>query len=219
MNGENSNRMSANLGKPVEISQISRELKKLWEADEAATNASLMNLVVYSERAGTLTENSRTVFDFTKDHACRAILVEMQRDTSELSAEAWITAHCHLAGGSKTVCCEQISFLLKGRAIGRLRNTLFANLNSDLPLVFWWQGELSDLFEERLYKHTDRFLFDSSDWSNAVTGYKQITQALSETQGQLVVQDMEWTRTFGYRLALAGLFDDPVAKGAGLFNG
>ena len=40
---------SENLGIPVEVGAIDGELKKLWEADEASTNASLMNFLVYTE--------------------------------------------------------------------------------------------------------------------------------------------------------------------------
>lgn len=53
----------AELGKEVPVSQIDRELHALWEQDEARTNASLMNLVVYTERAGGLLENSRIIRD------------------------------------------------------------------------------------------------------------------------------------------------------------
>ena len=34
------------LGIPVEVGAIDGELKKLWEADEASTNASMMNFLV-----------------------------------------------------------------------------------------------------------------------------------------------------------------------------
>ena len=36
------------LGMPVEVGAIDGELKKLWEADDASTNASLMNFLVSS---------------------------------------------------------------------------------------------------------------------------------------------------------------------------
>lgn len=204
--------MNTALGQPVEIGTIGLELKKLWEADEAATNASLMNFAIYSEKAGSLEENSEAIFSLTREHACRAILVEMQRKEPEPAIEAWVTAHCHLAHGRKTVCCEQLSFRLKGKALGRMRNTLFAHLNSDLPLVFWWQGELSDLFEERLYRLTDRFIVDSSEWSDLVAGFGRLQDAVTDSRCQMAVQDLAWTRTYHFRLGIAGLFDDPVAQ-------
>ncbi|MGJ8726427.1 MAG: glucose-6-phosphate dehydrogenase assembly protein OpcA [Roseibacillus sp.] len=204
--------MSAILGQPVEIGAISKELKKLWEADEAATNASLMNFAVYSEQAGALEENSEAIFELTREHSCRAILVEMQRTAPVSQVEAWVTAHCHLAHGRKTVCCEQLSFRLKGKAIGRMRNTLFANLNSDLPLVFWWQGELSELFEERLYRLTNRFIVDSAEWSDVSAGFMRLSDAVADSRCQMAVQDLAWTRTYHFRLGVAGLFDDPIAQ-------
>ncbi|MFN7343291.1 MAG: glucose-6-phosphate dehydrogenase assembly protein OpcA, partial [bacterium] len=112
---------------------------------------------VYSEKSGSLLENSRIINELTRDNACRAILVEIDRNEAA-SLRAWITAHCHLSHGQKSVCCEQISFRLTGRVTGRFRNTVFSHLNSDLPLVFWWQGELSDVFTERLASVMDRLI-------------------------------------------------------------
>lgn len=200
------------LGRKVEVSAIPLELKKLWEADEASTNASLMNFLVYTEDPTQLSENSKAIQALTREHACRAVLIAMDRNSPEVSIDAWITAHCHLAHGKKSICSEQISFLLKGKSLGRLRNTVFSNLNSDLPLVFWWQGELSDLFEERLYRLLNRLIIDSSTWSNLKQGYQLLAQAREDSRSRLVIQDLAWTRSYHFRLAIAGLFDDPIAQ-------
>ncbi len=200
------------LGVPVKVGEIDRELKKLWEADDASTNASLMNFLVYTEDPAELSKNSETIQELTREHACRAVLIAMDRKASEVSVEAWITAHCHLAHGKKSICSEQISFLLHGKAMGRLRNTVFAHLNSDLPLVFWWQGEFSDLFEERLYRLLNRLIFDSSTWTDPVAGFRRLADAREDTKGRMVTQDLSWTRSYFYRLAVARLFDDPIAQ-------
>ena len=77
------------LGIEVPISAIDLELRKLWEQDEARTNSSLMNLVVYSEKSGSLLENSRIINELTRDNACRAILVEIDRnEVASLAAVA-----------------------------------------------------------------------------------------------------------------------------------
>ena len=198
------------LGKEVPVSQIDGELRALWDQDDAQTNASLMNLVVYAERAGGLLENSRIINNLTRENACRAILVEIERE-GDPSLRAWITAHCHLSHGQKSVCCEQISFRLTGRVTGRFRNTVFAHLNSDLPLVFWWQGELSDVFTERLASVMDRLIVDSSKWEDVVGSIARINEAV-EGNTALVVQDLAWTRCWQYRVGIAGLFDDSVAQ-------
>lgn len=199
------------LGIEVPVPSIDRELRKLWEQDDAQTNASLMNLAIYSEEEGSLVKNSKIIYDLTSEHACRAILVEINHRTTEAGLRAWITAHCHLSNGKKSVCCEQIAFHLTGRVTGRFRNTVFSHLNSDLPLIFWWQGELSDVFTERLVAVMDRLIIDSSAWNQPAEGFAMIDEA-SQANDDLVLQDLAWTRSWQFRVGLAGLFDDPVAQ-------
>lgn len=201
------------LGIEVAIPRIDIELKKLWEQDEARTNASLMNLVVYSEKPGALLENSAIIRDLTREHACRAILVGIDPLNPQPTLRAWITAHCHLAEGRKSICCEQIAFHLTGRVTGRFRNTVFAHLNSDLPLVFWWQGELSDILTERLVAVIDRLIIDSSSWADPAASFARIKET-SQANGDLVIQDHAWTRSLQFRIGIASLFDDPVAQKA-----
>jgi glucose-6-phosphate dehydrogenase assembly protein OpcA len=201
------------LGIEVPVASIEKELRKLWEQDDAQTNASLMNLVVYSEKPGALIANSAIIRDLTREHACRAILVAIDRDEPLPSLRAWITAHCHLADGRKSVCCEQIAFHLTGRVTGRFRNTVFSHLNSDLPLVFWWQGELSEILTERLVSVMDRLIIDSSSWRNPAASFAIIEDA-SQANPDLVIQDHAWTRSWQFRVGIASLFDDPVAQQA-----
>ena len=201
------------LGREVPVGSIDRELRQLWAEDEARTHASLINLAIYSEVPGSLERNSRAVRDLTREHACRAILIHIDRDRPEPGIRAWITAHCHLRDGHKSVCCEQIAFALTGQMKGRLRNTVFAHLSSDLPLTFWWQGELSPIFSERLYSLVDRFIIDAASWADPVAGFATILAALEDAP-KLVVQDLEWTRTFQFRVSVAALFDDPLAQAA-----
>ncbi|MFM2296673.1 MAG: hypothetical protein RL117_380 [Verrucomicrobiota bacterium] len=203
--------MDSQLGQEVPVRGIDQALRQLWLQDESRTNARLINLAVYSESAGSLAKNSEIVRELTREHACRAVLIEMDRAAADASIRAWITAHCHLSGGKKSVCCEQIAFALTGVSRGRLRNTVFAHLSSDLPLIFWWQGDLSPIFEERLYAVIDRFVFDSSEWANPQKSFDAIDAALASPR-PLVVQDLAWTRTYHMRLAIASLFDDPLAQ-------
>jgi len=202
------------LGIEVPVGSIEQELKKLWEADEANTNASMMNLAIYSEDPESLMANSEIIRNLTREHSCRAILIGMDREAEESEIHSWITAHCHLMHGKKSVCCEQLSFLLRGYALGRMRNTVFAHLASDLPLVFWWQGDLSEIFEGGLYRSIDRFVVDSAEWSDPGASYALVRKAVADTGRRLVVQDLSWTRTYHFRLSLAALFDDLMAQRA-----
>ena len=75
-----------------------------------------------------------------------------------------------------------------------MRNTVFAHLDSDLPLVFWWQGELSDVFEERLYSRIDRFIFDSRHWSRPETQFLRLNAAIGDGDGSFIPHDLSYTR-------------------------
>src|SRR4051794_3792739 len=122
------------LGAPVEIGQIEQELKKLWHQGEGAmTRASLMNLAVYSEQPRSLSDNTQLMARISENHACRAIVIEADCRSPENCVDAWISAHCHVSrAGTKQVCSEQISFLLKGRCTMQLPTTVLSHLDSDL---------------------------------------------------------------------------------------
>ena len=71
---------------------------------------------------------------------------------------------------------------------------------------------LSGRFNERLYSLIDRLVVDSSEWDDLSGQFLLIDRAMKESG--LVVQDLAWTRIYYYRLAVAGLFDEPVAIAA-----
>lgn len=205
------NRMSLDyslLGIEVSINNIDKELYKLLQEDKGSSKASLINFAIYSEEEGSILKNYSAVEEITREHSCRAIIMELDRYGEDSEIRSWITAHCNLSGGKKSICCEQVAFLVQGYKPGIIRHTLFSHLDSDLPLVVWWQGELSESFRERFYANVDRLLFDSSEWKDPKIGYLKIIQAMSDTKG-LAVQDLAWTRSFHMRLAFAGIVDQP----------
>jgi len=199
------------LGQEVAVGEIQSRLRQLWEGDETRTRASLINFAIYNEKLGGLLENSRMLSAITREQACRALLI-MSIPGERRDVRAWITAHCHLANGHKTVCSEQIAFLLQGGRASTLRNIVFANLDSDLPLVFWWQGEFSENFEDRLYSVIDRLIFDSSSWSDPKRGFGVLLAARAERGTRFYMSDLAWARSHKLRAGLATRFEMPSAR-------
>src|SRR2546430_6345947 len=154
------------LGESVEIGQIAQELKKLWQDGEGAmTRASLINLAIYSEKSGSLEKNTQLISRITENHACRALVIGVDRESKENRVDAWINAHCHLTrAGSKQICSEQISFLLEGPCTKFLPSIVFSHVDSDLPLYLWWQDEFHDPMDPQLWAWVDRLIFDSQAW-------------------------------------------------------
>jgi glucose-6-phosphate dehydrogenase assembly protein OpcA len=204
---------NVSLGLPVEIGKIDRELKKLWIDNQGVkTRASLINLAIYSEKPGSLPENTQIISKITENHACRAIVIGADPGAKENRVEAWISAHCHVSGsGSKQVCSEQLSFLLEGPSARLLPNIVFSHLDSDLPFYLWWQEEFHEPMDPQLWAWVDRVIYDSQKWEAFDEQMRRVETAQTEAQQRITLCDLNWTRLYQIRLALAQFFDHPVS--------
>ena len=201
------------MGVPVEISRIDQELKKLWQDSAGAmTRASLMNLAVYSEEPGSLNKNTQLMAKISENHACRAIVIEADCNATEDGVDAWISAHCHVSGaGSKQICSEQISFLLKGGCTTLLPNIVFSHLDSDLPFYLWWQEEFREPMNPQLWAWVDRIIYDSREWEDFRAQMHLVESAEEEAKQRMVFCDLNWTRLDNVRFAIAQFFDHPAS--------
>jgi glucose-6-phosphate dehydrogenase assembly protein OpcA len=201
------------LGLSVEVGKIDKELKKLWtQSADAMTRASLINLAVYSEAAGSLEKNTQLIAKITENSACRAIVISAGRDAKQDRVEAWISAHCHVSrAGAKQICSEQISFLLEGPCASLLPSIVFSHLDSDLPLHLWWQGEFHDPMDAQLFAWVDRLIYDSHDWKNFDAQMRLVETAQEEAKQRVVLCDLNWMRLDRVRFALAQFFDHPAS--------
>jgi glucose-6-phosphate dehydrogenase assembly protein OpcA len=172
----------------------------------------LINFAVYSEAADALSANTQLMEQVTREHACRIILLAANPAASNHRVQAWISAHCHVTGASaRQVCSEQIAFLLNGSSPDLIRNILFSNLDSDLPLYLWWQGEFSNQIDQQLWSWVDRFFFDSHSWREPAQQIKILRGSVASAESRCVLCDLNWRRLIYLRLAFAQLFDHPWA--------
>ncbi len=199
-------------GLPVEVGEIQRELKKLWDSEESVmTRASLINLAVYSEQADSLGKNTAIISQLTENHACRAIVIAADPKATAGGVEAWISAHCQVGhAGRKQICSEQVSFSIRGEQCGLLPNIVFAQLDSDLPLYLWWQEEFRPPLDPQLWAWVDRVIYDSQKWRNFDEQLRLVETAQEEARQRIVLCDLNWIRLVHLRLALAQFFDHPV---------
>src|SRR5262245_34337982 len=109
------------LGQEVSLGQVDKALKELWGKDEARTKASLMNFAIYSEDPESLDDNTQLLSEITQEHACRGLLILVLPTDGEPQSRAFITAHCQLHEGHKSVCSEQVSFVIEGGNMGQVR--------------------------------------------------------------------------------------------------
>jgi glucose-6-phosphate dehydrogenase assembly protein OpcA len=100
---------------------------------------------------------------------------------------------------------------MEGKSAYLVPNTVLSRLDSDLPLIFWWQGQLSENFEPTLYTRIDRLIIDSGEWQNPIEQLSRLEIAYQEPGSHFNVMDLAWTRVLQLRLAMAACFDDPIA--------
>ncbi|MEN3941739.1 glucose-6-phosphate dehydrogenase assembly protein OpcA [Prosthecobacter sp. SYSU 5D2] len=200
----------SSLGTEVELPKIDRALKELWSSDEAKTRASLINFAIYSEDPDTIVANNDKLTRITDDNACRALLITCLPDVKPQRARAWINALCRPYQGKQVVCSEQISFVLEGGDAAQVQNIVFAHLDSDLPLIVWWQGDLTKNFEERFYSRIGTLIIDSGRWTDPVAEFAGLIEA--KAAAGFDVRDLSWTRSHFLRTALANSFQDFKAR-------
>jgi glucose-6-phosphate dehydrogenase assembly protein OpcA len=200
------------IGTEVPLDMVEQALRAFFSSDEAVTRASLINFAIYSEKPGSIAENTAIIREVTREHACRALLIAAEPEAAVLRIRSWVTAHCNIrSGGGKSVCSEQITYLLEGHSPSLVPNTVFSRLDSDLPVVFWWQGEFSARFEPTLYSRIDRLIIDSSTWQDPVAQFERLEAAYRARDVSFNVMDLAWTRILQLRLALAACFDDTAS--------
>lgn len=197
------------LGTPVEVGAISRELKKLWLADQTRTRATLFNFAIICEGEAAMQDSTELLARFVGSHAFRAILIGIQPGAGETSVQAWINAHCYLPkAGAKHICSEQVSLFVKGEVRKALPNLLFQQLDYDLPLTLWWRGDKLDHIHPEVWRWVDRLIFDSEAWTQPQQNIAVLREQV-ESQ-RTVLCDLAWTRTLRLRQALAQMFDIPA---------
>ena len=203
-------------GIAVELGQIQRELKKLWQqSDQVATRASRLNLVIYNSGESSIRANTELVERITRQHALRAILIAAKPQLPGNHVRAWVNAHCQVSkSGAKQRCSDQIAFELTGEArqSGLAPNLVFGHLDSDLPLYLWRQGEFQSP-SEQLMAWVDRLIFDSAAWPTPGSQFTIVRRIAREHDLEDAVADLNWTRYGGLRTAVAQFFDAPGAAG------
>lgn len=202
------------LGLEVELAQIPAQLKALWDSD-SRTRASLLNFVVYCQDTAAFEANTSLISRFVRNHACRAILLGDCPAHDHPKVTAWVQAHCRITkAGAGEVCSEQITILAEGMSPEGVSNALLSNLDYDLPLSLWWQGALPSNGPSPLWVRVDRLLFDSQDWHNPLESLARLQRIRAGANAQMAVADLNWTRTLGFRQALAECFDGAVTRPA-----
>jgi len=189
-------------GHDVSVAQIESELARLRVGTGLARlghpfqRTSVMTHVAWVPPVW-LDAAERVLDGLAERHPSRTIALVPEAEAGDgLWAE--LSVRC-FAAEERTVCAEVIKLHLRGSRKDAPASLVLPLLISDLPVFLRWRGE--PLFGtqpwEQLTGITDRLVVDSSEWDDL--RYAE----LAEVFDVAAVSDIAWSRTQGWRVALA----------------
>lgn len=199
----------------VDVNAIEKSLAELWRGEEtgehALTRAALWNVVAHTTSQELQNEASEALAKASAFIPQRTIIVRANASGGpELSS--WISANCHVAGGGKKVCSEEITLVAGGDRIHRLPPVVNALLIPDMPVAVWWLGDLpqeNEDYVQSILEPADRLIVDSADFDSAAD-LMLISRIAQKTA--TAPADMNWVRLEEWRAATARIFDPPAMR-------
>lgn len=206
----------------VKLDNIEKGLTRLWQAagkpragegGSPVMRACVLNLVIFADSGAHLGPVTEVITKLTWSYPCRALVLVSEPQETGDDMKAFISAHCQQPNSSgNKVCCEQITIHGVGAASDRLTSMVLPLLVPDLPVVVWWPGDppMQGHTFERLLDNADRFISDSSQFTDFVGGLSHMAELVdAENYRHIVISDFNWARLTTWRRLIAQFFDEP----------
>src|SRR5436305_10848657 len=137
--------------RPVDVAQIEKSLADLWrneqDGENAITRAALWNVVAHTSSSEHHAQASQVLGRASAAVPQRSIVINADA-AAPPQISSWISANCHLVGGGKQMCSEEIAIVAGGDRIHRVPPLVNALLLPDMPVAVWWIGDLPNEREE-----------------------------------------------------------------------
>ncbi len=206
----------------VSAQSIEKDLADLWKSgpDDKSQELGLQrvyttNLVAYASGHDEGYRVEQILNDLAEKHPGRYILVRPAADTTEPALRSYISGHCLFgAGREKRVCCDLIKLVAQPEIIENLYGFTFSLLMPDLPVEFWWPGDLpyENAFFEKMAQESNRVWVDSSKFKKPVQSIARLAAFWHSRYPHTFLGDLNWIRIQRWRSLIAELFDGEWAK-------
>lgn len=200
----------------VDYSSIEKSLAELWrgekgEGEHAVTRAALWNVVAHTARRDHQTHASEVLGRASASVPQRTIVIRAEPN-ADPEITSWISANCHLLGGEKQVCSEEVTIVAGGDRVERVPPLVNALLIPDMPVAVWWVGDLPNenaSYVDSLLEPADRLIVDSSAFDSPAD-MELVSRVARHTT--TAPADLNWVRLEEWRVAAAMLFDPPAIR-------
>ncbi len=200
----------------VTAQQIEKDLTDLWKAgpDDKSKGLGLQrvyttNLVAYASDHDEGYRVEQILNDLAEKHPGRFILIRPAADPAEPPLRHYVSGHAFFGGKEKKVCCDLIKLVAQKEVIENLYGFTFSLLMPDLPVEFWWPGDLpyENPFFERMAAQSNRVWVDSSKFKDPVKSLARLASFWESRFPQTMLMDMNWIRIQRWRSLITELFD------------
>jgi glucose-6-phosphate dehydrogenase assembly protein OpcA len=208
----------------VEIQTIEDQWTRLWKETTAATPAngghpatrnSVLNLIVFTQRAATAQAVDSALDELSQHHPARVLVLVAQPDQAQEEMKAWIDLSVYkqeLRQGQNV--SERVVIEARGQAVDYLPGVVLPLLASNLPVFTWWADapSLEQKVFERLSEVSDRMIVDSAEFANVGEYFLKLGQLSRTRQFNAAVSDLNWQRLAPWRELVAQFYDMKPAQ-------
>lgn len=192
---------------------IEKRLADIWRGEgegdaEAVTRAALWNVVAHTWNAEQHAFATGILGRASASVPQRTIVIRADPHAAD-ELSSWISANCHMMGGGRQVCSEEVSIVAAGDRVQHVPPLVSALLLPDMPVAVWWVGDLPGerhAYVETLLDPADRLIVDSSHF-NSADDFALVSRIAERTT--TAPADLNWARLDEWRAATAALFDPP----------
>ncbi|HEY7346774.1 MAG TPA: glucose-6-phosphate dehydrogenase assembly protein OpcA [Ktedonobacterales bacterium] len=207
----------------VDIQAIEDQWARLWKESTAATPAngghpatrnSVLNLVVFTQRALTTSAVNNALDELFQRHPARVVLLLAQPDLPQEEMKAWIDLSLYKQAprqGQNTN--EQVMIEARGQTVNYLPGVVLPLLAANLPVFTWWADvpPIEQKIFERLAEVSDRMIVDSAEFTTVGDYFLTLARVSRSRQYRAAVSDLNWQRFAPWRELIAQFFDlEPV---------
>ena len=196
-------------GEDVSVAEIEHQLALLREASAAEGGSPDLRMSTMSHIAWVpepwYERAISTLRGMGERHPSRTIVLVPEPDAGVNRLDAELELECFpLDSARGHVCAEVVVLRLKGTRAAAPASIVQPLLISDLPVFCRWRGEppFGTPPFEQLVEIVDRLVVNSEEWDDLPFPYGKLVKVFDQT----AVSDIAWSRTLGWRRALAALW-------------
>lgn len=204
----------------VDIHAIKDEWMRLWKESSAtqardghpATRNSVLNLVVFTQRAATAQAVDSALDGLCRQHPARMIVLVTNPQSEQPSMSAEINLSMYQdreRWGTNTN--ELVTIEANGEAVNFLPGVVLSLLAANLPVFTWWADAptVNLALFDRLAGVSDRLIVDSAEFEEVGPRFQMLARISRSREYRCAVSDLNWQRSAPWR-ELAAQFFDPV---------